>query len=103
MGWCRNLRQMRELELYLVANQDEAVCYSREHRAGQRVTTAPVEPTINHLINHRLNKRQQMSWSQADAHYLLQARCALLNGQLGNILARWYAGFGAPAAGAAAG
>ena len=57
MGWCRNLRQMRELELYLVANHDEAVCYSREHRAGQRVTTAPIESTINHLINHRLNKR----------------------------------------------
>lgn len=90
----QNLRQMHELWQYLLANKDEAVCYSREHRAGQRVTTAPVESTINRLVNHRMNKRQQMSWSQAGAHYLLQVRTAILNGQLGNILARWYPGFG---------
>ena len=58
-----NLRQMRELCHYLQINKDKAVSYSAEHRAGQRVTTAPVEPTINHLINRRMNKRQQMSWS----------------------------------------
>lgn len=89
-----NLRQMHELWLYLQANKDEAVCYSAEHRAGQRVTTAPVESTINRLINQRMNKRQQMSWSQTGAHYLLQVRTALLNGRLGAIFARWYPGFG---------
>lgn len=90
-----NLRQMRELWLYLKVNKDEAVSYSAEHRAGQRVTTAPVESTINRLVNHRMNKRQQMSWSQTGAHYLLQVRTAMLNGRLGAILARWYPGFGA--------
>ena len=89
-----NLRQMRELWLYLQTNKDEAISYSAEHRAGQRVTTAPVESTINHLINHRMNKRQQMSWSQAGAHYVLQVRAALINGTLGSIMARWYPGFG---------
>ncbi len=97
----QNLRHMHELWLYLLANKDEAVCYSTGHRAGQRVTTAPVQSTINRLVNHRMNKRQQMSWSQTGAHYLLQVRTALLNGQLGNILARWYPGFGSQATKAA--
>lgn len=93
-----NLRQMQELWLYLQVNKDEAVCYSAEHRAGQRVTTAAVESAINQLVNHRMNKRQQMSWSQKGAHYLLQVRTALLNGRLGAIFARWYPGFGKTAA-----
>ena len=80
----------------MLTNKDEAVRYSVEHRAGQRVTTAPVESTINRLVNHRMNKRQQMSWSQRGAHYLLQVRAAVLNGQLADILARWYQGFGSP-------
>jgi hypothetical protein len=87
---------MHELWLYLLMNKDEAVRYSVEHRAGQRVTTAPVESTINWLVNHRMNKRQQMSWSQRGAHHLLQVRAALLNGRLGEIFARWYPGFGSP-------
>jgi hypothetical protein len=64
-----------------------ATAPSTEHRAGQRVTTAPVESTINWLVNHRMNKRQQMCWSQTEAHYLRQVRTALLNGRLGAIFA----------------
>lgn len=94
---------MRDLKLYLVVSRDEAVRYSCEHRLGQRVTTASVESTINRLVNRRLKKRQQMSLSQVGAHYVLQVRCALLNGQLGNILARWYRRFGGRAVQPAAG
>ena len=58
--------------------------------------TAPVASMMGRLINHRMNgSARQMNWSQAGAHYLLQVRCALYNGQLGNILARLYPGFGA--------
>ena len=35
-----------------------------------------------HLVNHRLSKKQQMRWSRAGAHYLLQVRAELLNGTL---------------------
>jgi hypothetical protein len=34
---------------------------------------------MNHLVNHRLSKKQQMRWSPEGAHYLLQVRAELLN------------------------
>lgn len=37
-----------------------------------------VESVMNHLVNHRLSKKQQMRWSLAGAHYLLQVRAELL-------------------------
>jgi hypothetical protein len=37
---------------------------------------------MNHLVNHRLSKKQQMRWSPAGAHYLLQVRTELLSGTL---------------------
>ena len=37
---------------------------------------------MNHLVNHRLSKKQQMRWSPEGAHYLLQVRAELLNGTL---------------------
>ena len=37
---------------------------------------------MNHLINHRMSKKQQMRWTPAGAHYLLQVRVELLNGTL---------------------
>lgn len=45
---------------------------------------------MNHLINHRLGKRQQMRWSPAGAHYLLQVRVDVLNGTLLNRFRRWH-------------
>jgi hypothetical protein len=50
--------------------------------AGHRISTAHVESVMNHLVNRRLSKRQQMRWSPAGAHYLLQVRAELLNGTL---------------------
>jgi hypothetical protein len=41
-----------------------------------------VESVMNHLVNHRLSKKQQMRWSPEGAHYLLQVRAELLNGTL---------------------
>ena len=88
------LWRMRELRQYLTVNQEEPVCYRAEHRAGQRVSTSPVESAMNHLINHRMNKKQQMRWTPKGAHHLLQVRTALSNGTLGAVMARWYPGFG---------
>ncbi len=41
-----------------------------------------VESVMNHLVNHRLSKKQQMRWSPEGAHYLLQVRAELFNGTL---------------------
>jgi hypothetical protein len=40
-------------------------------------------------------KKQQMQWSQQGAHYLLQTRTALLNGELRDQFERWYPEMGA--------
>jgi hypothetical protein len=56
--------------------------YGARRRAGQRVSTAVVESTANSLVNRRMNKRQQMRWSPAGAHYLLQVRAAAFNDTL---------------------
>jgi hypothetical protein len=55
------------------------------------LTTRPVsscgaESTVNCLINHRMNKRQQMRWSRRGADLLLQVRAAVLNGEFDALL-----------------
>jgi hypothetical protein len=37
---------------------------------GRRVSSASAESVMNHLINRRLSKRQQMRWSMHGANYL---------------------------------
>jgi len=46
-----------------------------------RVSSCGVESTVNFLINHRMNKRQQMRWSRRGARSVLQVRAAVLNGE----------------------
>src|SRR3954463_2182587 len=60
------------------------VNYAERHRAGLRVGTALTEATANFLVNHRMNKSQQMRWSRHGANLLLQVRCAGFNGKLGS-------------------
>lgn len=63
------------------------------YRYGEPVSTAFVESTINEVIARRMAKKQQMQWSREGAHYLLQARTAVLNNELQDKFARWYPGF----------
>jgi len=58
--------------------------YAERHRAGLRVGTAITEGTANFLVSRRVNKSQQMRWSQRGADLLLQVRCAVYNGTLGS-------------------
>jgi len=37
---------------------------------------------MNHLVNHRMSKKQQVRWSPTGAHFLLQVRAEALNGKL---------------------
>ena len=99
------LRRIAELGAYLAKYFDEPVSYSRAHHDDEPVSTAPAESTINRLVNHRMDKTQQMSWSPRGAHYLLQVRVAILNRVLADSFKRWYPGFselkyGQPAAAA---
>jgi hypothetical protein len=89
-----HLTRMKELREYLRKYQEGTVNYGKELRKGELVSTAPVESLMNSLINRRMNKRQQMSWSSWGAHCLLQVRVACVNRVYGNVFAEWYPGFG---------
>ena len=72
---------LHELKSYINHNTGTLVNYHRRHKAGLRVSSCGAESSVNFLINHRMNKRQQMRWSRRSAHLLLQVRAAVLNGE----------------------
>jgi hypothetical protein len=74
---------LRALNRYLIGQSAWLVSYAERHRAGLRVGTAITEGTASALVNRRMNKSQQMSWSRRGADLLLQIRCAVYNGALG--------------------
>jgi hypothetical protein len=84
------IRAIDEFEGYVGGNRRGVPNFAKARAAGRRISTAHVESVMNHLINHRLGKRQQMRWSPAGAHYLLQVRVDVLNGTLLNRFRRWH-------------
>jgi hypothetical protein len=78
---------LHAVDKYLKGQAAWLVNYAKRYRAGERVGTSITEGTANFLVNRRMNKSQQMRWSQRGADLLLQVRCAVYNGTLG-------AGFG---------
>ena len=77
------LEQLAEFRRYLYGNADSLVNYNLARLAGERVSTAHVESTVNEVVNWRMCKKQQMRWSAAGAQLLLHVRTADLNGRLG--------------------
>jgi hypothetical protein len=73
---------IQEFRFYVCGNRRSLPDFAKQRAAGHRISTAHVESVMNHLVNHRLSKKQQMRWSPEGAHYLLQVRAQLLNGTL---------------------
>jgi hypothetical protein len=67
---------------YLRENRSDIVNYNRVRRSGRRISTAAAESVMNHVINRRMSKGQQMRWSIDGAHQLLQTRVAMLDNRL---------------------
>ena len=76
------LRLIAEFRGYVCSNRRCVRDFAKARAEGRRISTAHVESVMNHLVNHRMSKRQQMRWSPEGAHYLLQVRTELLNGTL---------------------
>jgi len=74
---------LHAIDKYLRGQAAWLVNYAKRYRAGERVGTSITEGTANFLVNRRMNKSQQMRWSQRGADLLLQVRCAVYNGTLG--------------------
>jgi hypothetical protein len=77
-------RALREVDNYLRGQSSLLVDYAKRYRAGLRVGTSMTEGTANFLLNRRMNKVQQMRWRRRGADLLLQDRCAVYKGVLGD-------------------
>lgn len=81
---------------FLRNNRDDLIDYQRARMACRRISTASAESVMNHLVNRRMSKRQQMRWRFDSAHKMLLVRADLLDGRLQDRFRARYAGFRSP-------
>jgi hypothetical protein len=86
-------QHMVNLRDYLKNNWSSLTNYSHARRHGRRISSAPAESGMSHLVNQRMGKRQPMCWSLEGAHLLLQVRCAMLDNRLDTRFREWYPRF----------
>jgi hypothetical protein len=82
--------KLDEFMNYIVANTAAIPNYADRHRHGEPIATGFVESAVNQVVSKRLVKKQQMRWTMAGAHRLLQVRTRVLNQQLRNDFERWH-------------
>lgn len=59
---------------YITTNVVAIPSYADRHRHGEPIASGFVESTVNQVVSKRLVKNQQMRWTMAGAHRLLQVR-----------------------------
>jgi hypothetical protein len=86
------LKAVREFRGYVEANQNFIPNYGDRYRHGEKISTGFAESAVNQVVSKRMVKKQQMRWSEAGAHNLLQVRTRVLNDELRETFVRWYPG-----------
>jgi hypothetical protein len=86
-GW---VKALSELRTYIMNNRHLIPNYGERYHNGEPIATGFVESTVNEVVSKRFCKKQQMQWSKAGAHLLLQTRVQTLNGDLSVMFKRWY-------------
>ena len=86
-------RAVNEFDTYLRANAWSIPNYAERYRAGEPISSAIAESTVNQVITKRMVKKQQMRWTPRGAHLLLQVRTRVLNEELAGVFHRWHSGF----------
>ena len=81
---------LSEMTTYIGNNSHLIPNYGEKYLYGETITTAFSESTVNEAVAKRMVKKQQMQWSRQGAHCLLQARTAVLNGELRDHFVEWY-------------
>jgi hypothetical protein len=84
------LKAVRAFETYVTHNRAFIPNYGERYRQGKIIATAFVESAVNQVVSKRFVKKQQMRWTPAGAHLLLQIRVQVLNGDWRSTLSRWY-------------
>ena len=64
--------------------------YGERRRYAEPISTAFAESTVNLVVGKRFARKQQMQWSKAGAHLLLQTRTQTLDGTLPATFRTWY-------------
>ena len=85
-------RSAQEFATYITSNASSLINYGERFRAGERISSAMAESTVNALVSKRFAKRQQMQWTRRGAHLLLQTRTRTLDGTLRPLFERWHPG-----------
>jgi len=83
------VKAVREFARYIEANQDFIPNCGDRYWHGETISTAFAESTVNQVVSKRMVKKQQMQWTEAGAHHLLQVRTKALNDELRDTFARW--------------
>jgi hypothetical protein len=78
------------LVTYIDNNAAAIPDYGERRRCAEPISTAFVESTVNLVVGKRFAKKQQMQWSKAGAHLLLQTRTQILDGTLRETFRKWY-------------
>src|SRR5690348_7020554 len=84
------LKAVRAFETYVANHRAFIPKYGERYRKGKVISTAFVESAVNQVVSKRFVKQQQMRWTEAGAHLLLQIRVEVLNGDWRATLSRWY-------------
>ena len=85
-------RSAQEFAVYIRSNAGSLINYGERFRAGERISSAMAESTVNAVVSKRFAKRQQMQWTRRGAHMLLQTRTRTLDGTLRPLFERWHPG-----------
>ena len=80
-------RFLDELRVYLRRNGHLIPSYNERRLAGEPISSATAEATVNSVIAKRMVKKQQMRWTPTGAHRLIQVRTRTLDGTLEQALA----------------
>jgi hypothetical protein len=83
-------KALGEFSSYVRKNADFIANYGDKRRNGERISSGFTESAVNQVLSRRMVKKQQMRWTKAGAHLLLQTRTQTLNGDLRACFQRWH-------------
>jgi hypothetical protein len=83
-------KAMCEFSTYIKLNRQSIPNYGDRYRNAEPISSAIAESMVNQVISKRMCKQQQMRWTPAGAHRLLQIRVRTLDGELFNTFKKWY-------------
>jgi hypothetical protein len=86
-------KAVTEFQTYIANNAAFIPNDGERYRNGEAISSAMAESTVNQVVRRRMVKKQQMQWTPAGAHLLLQTRTRVLNDELEELFQQWYPTF----------